>query len=193
MVMAKLVLTPENQIQRLNQLLNFVESLQKLPLPELTKRPNETSWNVLEVLEHLRISYALYEDKIDRAMKQLSKNQDDSWEYKPNFWIRFVLDGQRPKGNKRPFKIKTLKKFEPLLTEPLNQEVANQVFEAFFQAYNDLKESVLKSRTKLIKHKKLTSAIGPIIKFHLPEAFEFLICHAERHKVQIDEILATNS
>lgn len=191
--MAKLLLTPENQIQRLNQLLNFVDSLKTLELNNLTERPHEKAWHVLEVLEHLSIAYSLYTDKISTILKELEDSSGEPWEYHPGFWNRFVIEGQRPKGTKRPFKIKTLKKFEPLLSKQPNQKEASTVFKGFFEAYNSLKQSILQSRTKKIAHKKITSAIGPIVKFHLPEVFEFLICHAERHKIQIDEIMAAQS
>ena len=191
--MATLLLTPENQIQRLNQLLNAVETLKERSFPELTHRPNEKSWNILEVLEHLRIAYALYEKKIETALFQLGGDSEGSWEYRPGFWNRFIIEGQRPKEKKRPFKMKTLKRFEPQLPKELSQKEVRQVFEKFKKSYTELKASIIASRNKRINHHRIASAIGPIIKFHLPEAFEFLICHAERHKVQIDEIVASTT
>lgn len=191
--MATLLLTPENQIQRLNQLLNAVETLKERSFPELTHRPNEKSWNILEVLEHLRIAYALYEKKIETALFQLGGDSEGSWKYRPGFWNRFIIEGQRPKDKKRPFKMKTLKRFEPQLPEKLTQQDVEAVFEKFDKSYGELKKSVLASRTKQMNHQRISSAIGPIVKFHLPEAFEFLICHAERHKVQMDEILASTT
>ena len=191
--MAKLLLTPENQIQRLNQLLNFVKSLKNFELPKLTQRPNDKSWNILEVLEHLSIAYSMYETKIEKALQEVPDSEGTVWEYHPGFWNRFVIEGQRPKGTKRPFKIKTLKKFEPLLPETVTKVDENAIFERFYKSHNQLKQSILESRTKRMTHKRFSSAIGPIISFHLPEAFEFLICHAERHIVQIDEILASHA
>ncbi|NKI31348.1 DinB family protein [Croceivirga thetidis] len=189
--MAKLLLTPENQIQRLNQLLNFVDDLKTIGVERLKNRPNEKSWNTIEVLEHLNIAYSLYADNIHSTLEKLKDDNNGPWEYKPGFWNRFVIEGQRPKGSKRPFKMKTLKKFEPLLPNSLNEATIEEVFNRFKNAHNQLKSFIVESRTKRIEHKKITSAIGPIVKFHLPEAFEFLICHAERHKIQIDEILGS--
>ncbi|MEM8927423.1 MAG: hypothetical protein AAGC45_04415 [Bacteroidota bacterium] len=191
--MAKLLLTPENQIQRLNQLLNAVENLKERSLIELTHRPHEKSWNVLEVLEHLCISYALYEEKIQKSLNQLGVESEEPWEYRPGFWNRFVLEGQRPKGKKRAFKMKTLKKFEPQLPKAVTPQDAETVFEKFKESHIQLKKFILASRNRQMNHQRIPSAIGPIIKFHLPEAFEFLICHMERHKVQIDEIVSSTT
>ena len=189
--MTKLLLTPENQIQRLNHFLNYVEDVKRESYDVLSFRPNSTSWNVLEVLEHLRISHSLYKSNIDIVLNELTQNSEVPWQYRPSLWTRLVLKGQRPKGNKRPFKIKTLKRFEPLLNENVTHDTSNRVFDGFFEAHHQLKQAIIDSRTKIIAHKKIPSAIGPIVKFHLPEAFEFLICHAERHKVQMDEIVAS--
>lgn len=191
--MAKLLLTPENQIQRLNQLLNFVESLEKLSLSQLSKKPNETSWNTVEVLQHLTIAYVQYKGKIDKALADAPETNGSAWEYKPGFWNRFIIEGQRPKEKKRPFKMKTLKKFEPQLPKTIVEQDVAMVFEKFKKSHGELKQFILASRNKQMNHMRISSAIGPIVRFHLPEAFEFLICHAERHKVQIDGILASRN
>ncbi|MGD1947351.1 MAG: hypothetical protein ACFB0A_14075 [Croceivirga sp.] len=190
--MVKLLLTPENQLQRLNHLLHAVETLKEKDTTTLNHRPNENAWNVLEVLEHLSIAYAMYDKKIETALNQLHTSNEEPWAFRPRFWNRFVIEGQRPKGNKRPFKMKTLKKFEPQLEKELTPAAVENVFENFQKSYSKLKASILVSRNKEMNHKRITSAIGPIVKFHLPEAFEFLICHAERHKIQIDEILSSH-
>ena len=191
--MASLLLSPENQIQRLNVILNKVESLEKLSLEQLTNAPDK-SWNVLEVLEHLSIAYSFYHSKIKTALDEVAGSSSGSWSFKTRWWQRFVIEGQRPKNGKRPYKMKTLNRFEPILqTEGLNSERAELVFERFSTSYGSLKSSVLESRNKRMKHKTFTSAIGPIVRFYLPEVFEFLICHAERHMVQIDNILSSPS
>ena len=191
--MAKLILTPENQIQRLNRLLHRVSQFEKLPLDTLLKRPTPTSWNLLEVLEHLSISYDLYRDKIDAVLSESETDSEGPWTHKVGLWQTFVIEGQRPKGKKRPFKMKTLKRFAPLLPKTgMAVEDAKTVFERFSECHNTLKEQLLASRLKQLRRTRLTSAIGPIVRFYLPEAFEFLICHMERHMVQIDGILSTD-
>ncbi|UOY09073.1 DinB family protein [Muricauda sp. SCSIO 64092] len=187
--MAKLLLTPENQIQRLNTIVNRVETLQELSISQLSTPPNPKSWNVLEVLEHLTIAYSSYQRKIENALLEVADSHSGAWQYRPRAWQLLVIKGQKPKGNKRPFKLKTLKKFEPLLSPTLTKDDAQAVFKRFKTAHGMLKQQVLASRNKRMRHKRFSSAIGPIVTFYLPEAFEFLICHAERHMIQIEGIL----
>lgn len=188
--MAKLILSPENQIQRLNGILKKVRELHQLEISQLVMSPNAKSWNVVEVLAHLSKSYGLYVEKIDAALAKLPTTNSGSQDFKARPWQQFAIEGQRPKGKKRKWKMKTLKRFEPLLErETLTREKIDAIFDEFFQLHGHLKEVILKSRSKDVSKVKITSAIGPIIKFYLPEAFEFLLCHMERHMVQINEIL----
>ncbi|MDC6365224.1 MULTISPECIES: hypothetical protein [Flavobacteriaceae] len=186
-----LIVTAENQIQRLNGILGKVEKLQQLPLSQLTIPAHERSWCIVEVLEHLNIAYQLYVDKIDHALGHLPSTNSDSSEFKVRAWQRMVIEMQRPKNGERKWKIKTMKRFEPLLdTKNLDEEQVNAIFLNFYALYGHLKDAIIQSRGKDVKEIKITSAIGPIVKFYLPESFEFLLCHLERHMVQIEEILA---
>ncbi|WP_422861790.1 DinB family protein [Flagellimonas sp. W118] len=188
--MASLILTSENQIQRLNHILHKVKSLQELDASRLTTPPHSKAWNVVEVIAHLNIAYGIYIPKLDEAFTKLPDVDSGASEFKARAWQKIVIAGQRPKNGVRKWKMKTLKRFEPLLdNQSLTQEKIDAIFEVFFERHAHLKEAILKSRNKDVTQVKITSAIGPIVNFYLPECFEFLLCHLERHMVQIDEIL----
>ena len=188
--MASLILTPENQIQRLNGILTKIETISTLDIKELTTAPRPKSWNVVEVIEHLNMAYRIYVPKIDNALSQSPDIKQGSEGFKARGWQKFVIQGQLSKDGKRKMKMKTLKRFTPIFNpQDLNQEKIDTVFADFFELHNHLKQAILSSRSKDVSKKKFSSAIGPIVNFYLPEAFEFLLCHMERHMVQIDEIL----
>ncbi len=186
--MASLILTSENQIQRLNGILTKVESLSKLDVEKLTTSPRPKSWNVVEVIEHLNMAYRIYVPKIDNALSQSPDVQKETEGFKARGWQKFVIQGQLSKDGKRKMKMKTLKRFTPIF-ENLSQEQIDAVFADFFSLHNHLKHAILSSRSKDVSKKKFSSAIGPIVNFYLPEAFEFLLSHMERHMVQIDEVV----
>ncbi|SNY94883.1 hypothetical protein [Flagellimonas pacifica] len=188
--MASLIVSSENQIQRLNEIVNRVKELQALEVAQLTIPQNLKSWNVVEVLEHLNIAYGIYMPRLDEAFTKLPAINSGPSEFKIRTWQKIVIGGQRPKNGVRKWKMKTLKRFEPLLDrQTLTQEKIDAVFETFFTRHAHLKEAILKSRNKDVAQVKIISAIGPIVNFYLPECFEFLLCHLERHMVQIEEIL----
>lgn len=192
--MASLFLTPEHQIQRLNGMLHQMKSWQSMDKGILTAQPSPKSWGLIEVVEHLNKAYTLYIDKIDAAITNSPEIKKEPQPFKTRAWQKFVIEGQRPKNGKRPWKMKTLKRFEPLLdVKALTDEDIKIIFERFFELHEHLKTSILLARTKAVKTQSFSSAIGPIVTFYLPEAFEFLLCHMERHYVQIEGILATAS
>ncbi len=188
--MANLILTSENQIQRLNGILIKAQALQQLSLDKLTAPPTTKSWCVAEVIAHLNKAYGFYVDKINSALARMDSINEGPTDFKARTWQKIVIAGQRPKNGKRKWKMKTLKRFEPLLApHELAEDSVNSIFETFLSLHNHLKDSILQSRSKDVCKIKVTSAIGPIVNFYLPECFEFLICHLERHMVQIDDIL----
>ena len=192
--MASLYVTPENQIQRLNGMLHQMKSWQQLDNANLISQPNPESWSLIEVVEHLNKAYTLYVDKVDTAIANCPDIQGPPKPFKARAWQKFVIEGQRPKNGKRPWKMKTLKRFQPLLDiKTLTKEDIKTIFERFFELHEHLKISILSARVKQVKAHKFSSAIGPIVNFYLPEGFEFLLCHMERHYVQIEGILAAAS
>lgn len=188
--MASAIVTPENQIQRLNLILTKVKALSALETSQLSISPNPKSWSVLEIIEHLNIAYQRYIDKIDRALLNLPDREDDHTPFRVRWWPSLVIEGTRPKDNRRKMKIKTLKRFEPILElEKVDQEAIEGVFNQFEHLHLHLKSAILESRTKNVSKLKISSAIGAIVSFYLPECFEFLLAHLERHMLQIDELL----
>ncbi|MEP5912862.1 MAG: hypothetical protein ABJ277_05280, partial [Flavobacteriaceae bacterium] len=178
--MARLRITSENQIQRLNQIVTQVKSFQVLNPLQLTKVPNAKSWNVVEVIAHLNISYGFYLPKFDDALQKLPTLTSHPKEFKARPWQKFVIEGQRPKNGVRKMKMKTLKRFTPLLIKAeLTPEKIESIFDQFFELHEHLKQCIIASRTKDISKIKISSAIGSIVNFYLPESFEFLLCHLE--------------
>ncbi|WP_127136387.1 DinB family protein [Flagellimonas oceanensis] len=189
--MAKLFLTPENQIQRLNIVLNNVKSLQELDTDVLTNVSIPDTWSIIEVLAHLNIAYGPYRNQLDEVIPKMTDSNEEQKPFRARPWQKMIIEMQRPKGTRRKWKMKTMKRFEPLLDRKniIGKEKVKEIFREFFELHGHLKDSILKSRNKDVSKIKITSGIGPIVKFYPPESFEFLLCHLERHMVQIDEIL----
>lgn len=188
--MAKLLLTPENQIQRLNIVLNNVKSLQELDTDVLTNVSIPDTWSIIEVLAHLNIAYGPYRNQLDEVIPKMTDLNEEQKPFRTRPWQKMIIEMQRPKGTRRKWKLKTMKRFEPLLDRKnIGKEKVKEIFREFFELHGHQKDSILKSRNKDVSKIKITSGIGPIVKFYPPESFEFLLCHLERHMVQIDEIL----
>jgi hypothetical protein len=187
--MPTLLITPENQIQRLNLLMKKIDQLRQLDSSTLTTPPNPKAWSVLEIIEHMNIAYMFYVEKVDAALAKSTDHTSGNKAFKARTWQKIIIVAQRPKDQKRKWKMKTLRKFEPIFSNNMTQEQINDVFEKFNHLHGHLKQSILTSRQKEVSKTKISSAVGPIVTFYLPECFEFLLSHAERHIVQIEETL----
>ncbi len=188
--MAALFISAEDQIQRLNTLHNRLMQLRSLPIRQLVVPSSPKAWSIIEIVAHLNSSYSLYKHRLDQAVTQCPAKDTENERFKARAWQRFVINGQRPKGNVRKWKMKTLKRFEPLLdVQKLTETDMDTIFNTWETDYHHLKNTISNSRNLDLSKVKIASAIGPIVNFYLPECFEFLICHTERHWVQISETL----
>ena len=188
------MITSENQIQRLNHLIEQVKEWQRLDLLTLTQKLNDKSWSVVEVIEHMSIAYDSYIAKVDQALAKCPTGSKEPAAFKSRTWQKIVINAQRPKGNQRKWKMKTLSRFEPQLgNASFDRKKVDEIFANFYRKYGHLHQSIIKSRQKEVTKAKFPSAIGSLVSFYLPECFEFVLSHAERHQVQIQEILAALS
>ncbi|MEM6378639.1 MAG: hypothetical protein AAF705_10505 [Bacteroidota bacterium] len=181
----------ENQIQRTNQIIQAVKNIQTLDFATLIKRPSPQQWSIIEVIGHMNAAYFLYESRIDQKLQVLPTVDETDDQFQVGRKTAFFINAITPQGTKRPMKMKTMKRFEPFFDlEEVDANKIEEIFKTFYNYKQHLKKSIQAARTKNVKHSKINSALGPIVKFYLPEAFEFLIGHDERHLVQIAEVQA---
>lgn len=189
--MAKLKIVPQDQIQKINRFIREMEAVRELPEEVLRWQPEPGAWSILQIVEHLTLAYADYAPKFEQALNDLP----DLEEPQDVFWIggltKWFIEGQRPKGEKRRMKMKTFKRMDPVQVEGEKKlEDKDAVFEAFFESQEAFKAVVEKARLKKVKQFKIDSAVGRWVRFYLPEAFEFLLSHQERHWVQLEGVLS---
>lgn len=192
--MPTLKLVAEDQIRRANLLINAVKELQNLPAEHLLQKPNSKTWSAFEVIEHMNIAYEIYRPRIDQALKQLPDLTEEQTVFHAHTFPKLFIHMIKPKGKERKWKMKTLGRFEPNIYSPtIDTSKISAMFQRFYDNKAHLKAAILSSRSKKVDDKRIVSAIGPIVKFYLPEAYEFIISHAERHVLQIEETLKATS
>lgn len=191
--MAKLFLSAEDQIQRLNRLVSEMEKLESMESELLLEPPGEGEWCVVEIVSHMNQAYRLYEDRIDKLLAELPerKGEEGDDQFRGRGMAKMAIRSIRPVNGERKRRMKTMKRFEPAMKmESISNDKLSETFALFYRYQDHLKESIKKSRSKDVRKKRLNSAIGPIVRFYLPEAFDFLISHEERHLLQAQEVIA---
>lgn len=176
-------------IERSSEVRNFIEDeIASLSIDKLNWRENHNKWTVLEVLSHLNQVYELYAPKFEQALEHATKMEPPliSGKNQTTLLGRLSIYSMLPKKRKRRFKMTTFEFFEPIS----NPAQPNETIERFLRNKSQFEGFVTKSKSFNIEGLKVSTALGEKVRFYIPECFEFIMAHEERHIVQIDELLA---
>lgn len=161
-----------------------LKDFSSLPGDTMKWRPSPQVWSALDVIDHLNKVYALYLDNFQRLINEAPILDDAVKSPVQRTLIgRMAIFGCRPKHGRRRMKIKTFDFFQPTLEDP-------KVIMTDFSNNKDRFHTLIKTaRNKDVRGIKIQTALGSKVKFYIPECFEFLLVHEQRHLVQIQELL----
>lgn len=172
------------QVQReLTAVNERVRQLQEQPREALRHRPRPDAWSALDCVEHMNLFYDDYLPRVEAAVQQTAPGSSAT--YSPGFFGKKMIASLRPQRGKRRMKIKTFKKMIP----DTDGKSAEPVFAAFFRHHAQLEELLTRAESLDWDRTKVTSAIGPILRFKLGDCFRLLLAHTERHLLQAHEAI----
>jgi hypothetical protein len=173
----------ENLIQSLleqtQQITNQTEKLKTFDLQTLTWKQNETSWNILECLEHLNLYGDFYLPEIESKIKNSTTKAD--LEFKSGVLGNYFSKSMLPK-----VKLNKMKTFTD--KNPLNVNLDKSVIDKFISQQTKLLDLLNQSRNVSLNKVKIQTSISSLIKLKLGDTFQFFINHIIRHFAQIDRI-----
>lgn len=182
---------PTHQIRRINLLQNQLTEISKLDHRLLAKRPRQESWCCTEILKHMFVAQLTYAKKIDLALPKLRAVEEEVEVLSSSLIPSYLIKRFPPVEGKIKFKMKTTKQFKPMLENTnLNQLSINEIVDEMNDSLIQLKGWVEDTRKKDVKTVRFNSAIGPVVRFNVSEACEFIICHNERHFQQLYNTLS---
>lgn len=165
-------------IDKVNYCVNSVEDLEHLNLPEANNK-----WSMLQDVAHMSLSIAPYNRNISRAIQSGLRNESD-YEYnshwKGDWFTKFIAPDANAIIKNR---MRTMKSMEP--KEILDKE---ETMKEFNQSHRELLELLEKARDYDMNRIKVPTALGPLVKLRLGDAFRFIIAHAQRHVIQLKRI-----
>ncbi|WP_370090232.1 DinB family protein [Ekhidna sp.] len=175
----------EKMLQDSNRIKNYIKGdIANLDDATLTKKENEKKWSALEVIEHLNKVYDIYLDNFTSAINDADAlGENESPRMKRTIVGRLSIFANKPKGKKRRFKMKTFDFFTPAVAP----DQLHDIIDTYLKNKETFNELIKQARTKDLTNVKVPTALGQKVKFYIPECFEFLIAHEERHMVQIAE------
>ncbi len=173
----------ENLIQSLldqtRQSINQVEKLKTFDLHFLTWKENETSWSILECLEHLNLYGDFYLPQMENKIENSTSKAD--FEFKSGILGNYFAKSMLPKE-----KLNKMKTFKD--KNPLNAKLDKTVIDKFINQQIKLLDLLNQSRKMSLKKVKIQTSISSLIKLKLGDTFRFFINHIIRHLAQIDRI-----
>ncbi|MBL7982210.1 MAG: DinB family protein [Flavobacteriales bacterium] len=176
--------------QQLRVQLAHVDALLDLPTERLLKRPAPDRWSVMEVVQHMNLSSGHYH----RLLQRLYANENNGLRFRstftPGLLGQYSVNAMTPKSNGDiPMRMRTLRMFDPARTAPVNADDALAPLLRFREMLHGFMGLLERARTRGLEGEKVTSTLGPIIRFKAGDAFRFPIAHQERHFLQIDRVL----
>lgn len=158
-----------------------LEILQNTDVQLLSIHTDFSPWNGAQCLMHMCLATELYLHQIEKKLPQLRPVGSP---HKTGFWAAKFIKGLAPTDSGEiKNKMKTLKAFQP------DAPRADTTLE---RLSNDLKTylSILDAcEGKDLRSFRVTTALGPILKFNLGDALLFVHAHNQRHFLQLERIL----
>ncbi|MEO9872868.1 DinB family protein [Ekhidna sp.] len=175
----------EQILQQSNKVKNYIKSdIAELPSDRLNWKISDKKWSAIEVVSHLNRVYEKYLDNFEIAISGAPKLPNGQFlESQHTIIGRMSIYAMKPKGKKRRFKMKTFDFFNPI-TEP---DKMHETLDLFLKNKETFNELIKRARSKNLKDIKIPTALGQKVRFYVPECFQFILAHEDRHLVQIAE------
>lgn len=173
-----------NQLEKHNQdLLDFSNKMLELPEELLLARPSEKTWSALECFDHMNKATELYLNQIEKKLTSLKAERNKVYK---KTWFAGMFTKQLAPTEEGIIKskMKTMKVFFP------DTDLSLKTIERFKSTLERFEKILAEVKGKDLRSFKVTTALGPILKFHLGDALGFVYAHNLRHAQQIKNTLA---
>ncbi len=175
---SSLIDTLENKIEQ--QITFTVKVLQNLSADELTARPTDGGWNIMEILDHLN-SYGNYYLPLIKLAIEKSLGEK-SLHYKSGFLGDYFVRMINPETGAK--KMRAAKRHLPQKSG--NPEL---IVQEFIRQEELLLQYVFKCKTINLSSTRIPISITKVIRLKLGDILLFLINHIDRHLSQINMVL----
>lgn len=166
-------------LEQTRQIINQTEALKAYDLNTLTWKAHETSWSILECLEHLNLYGEFYLPQIENKINNAVSKSD--LEFKPGLLGNYFAKMMLPKE-----KLNKMKTFKD--KNPLHTNLDKTTIDKFIYQQIKLLDLLTQSRKVSLNKVKIQTSISSLIKLKLGDTFQFFINHIIRHQKQIENI-----
>lgn len=172
--------------ETLNGQIQRARAVRHLPADTLLSRPAADKWNALEIFEHMCLSSGIYLRGLERVFDERAESLRFNPEFKPGLLGGYFTKSMLPKpdgtiGNR----MKSMRMFDP----PRNNGASQESIDRFIDLCERFRKLLVRARRTDLDRMKVTSSLGPIVRFKAGDAFRFPIAHQQRHFLQLERTL----
>ena len=167
----------ENIIQDTKNLIDGLTK-QQLNMPEAPDK-----WNILQCLKHMSIAANIYVVNIEKVLDKSSPDPNADFfksGWKGDLFSKMISPNAEGEI-KRP--MQTFRSMNPI--QILD---ADKTLNEFIEVHSKIVELIRLSENYDITKLKVQTALGPLVKLRLGDAYRFLLGHAQRHFQQLKRI-----
>ncbi|MBC7652128.1 MAG: DinB family protein [Deinococcales bacterium] len=164
-----------------NVAIDAVNHFLQLPLQQLNHKPTETSWCILECIEHLNLYSDYYLPEIEKQIKANSSRLGNIFKSGiiGNYFANLMLN----KNGKQ----KALK--APKDKTPVFTNLSMATLDTFIKNQERFKQILLQSQALDLTNIKISISLTKIIKLRLGDTLRFVTYHNTRHIQQAEKVL----
>jgi len=169
----------QSLIEQTRQLLNEAEKLKACDDATLNRRSNESSWSILECLEHLNLYGDFYLPQIEEKIRRTTTTSEPA--FRSGRLGNYFAQSMLPKE-----KLNKMKTFKD--KNPIHSKLDRAVIDRFIGQQVRLLDLLDRSRRVSLNKVRIETTLTRLIRLKLGDAFSFLINHMIRHFSQIKGI-----
>lgn len=153
-----------------------------LTVQQLNWKPNEKSWSVGQVLDHLMVLNKTYYPVLESLHQG---TYELPWIAKVGFMVRFF--GNFLHSSLQPDRKRKTRTFP--LWEPRQSDIPADIVQQFVLHQQEFKGKIMNSSDLLDRHAIISSPANRNLVYTLQRAFDILVVHEKRHLEQAREIM----
>lgn len=183
--MDSLVLITELE-STLHQQIARSKAIRALPAEQLLHRPAPEKWNAVEIFEHMNLSSGIYVRGLEEVFRKKAADHAFNPVFTPGWLGQYSVKSMTPRADGSiPMRMKTLGRFEPRKL----QGASSTSIDRFIDLCERLLALLEIAKRTDLNVLRITSSLGPIIRFKAGDAFRFPIAHQVRHFLQLERTL----
>jgi hypothetical protein len=162
------------------------ENFTDLTDEQLYWKPNEKSWSIANIFEHLNAFYRYYIPVFNGKIANTRFNQPTEIFTSSPMGRAAYLSVKLGKVNNIKRKLKSRKEYNPIFNDSLRSDNPIQEFIDYQEQYKELLD---KAKLVDLRKTKCPLSLRPVVKLNLGDALLYLGFHTERHIYQAKHIL----